>query len=254
MSVRVVCFDMGDTLTTILPSWAQLYVSVCAARGITLNADRVDAASAAVFGELDGDETRMTYEATEEADQRYYREINGEILRRAGAPMNDETLRLLDTLQREFESPTHFHLFPDAITTFEALRAAGFRLGIISNWSWNLPDLCAGLGIAGYFEHIVTSARVGASKPHRAIFDYALQWFGVRPDEAVQIGDNATADVIGARAVGMQGILIDRRGRYANRDYPVVGSLADVPRVVANLQAAGDDAPSGGCAFVKAAS
>src|SRR4051812_6301618 len=145
---------MGDTLTTILPSWEALYVKVCAARGIHLDERAVAAASAAVFGALDTDETRLTYENTEEADQRYYREINGAILQRAGAPMNDELLRILATLQREFENPAHFHLFPDAIPTIETLKAAGYRLGIISNWSWNLPDLCDGLGITPYFEHI----------------------------------------------------------------------------------------------------
>jgi putative hydrolase of the HAD superfamily len=228
---------MGDTLTTILPSWEALYVKVCAARGIHLEERAVAAASAAVFGALDTDESRLTYENTEEADQRYYREINGAILEQAGAPMNDELLRILANLQREFENPAHFHLFPDAVPTMERLKAAGYRLGVISNWSWNLPDLCDGLGIAPYFEHIVTSARVGASKPHRAIFDYALNWFGVQPEEAVQIGDNAIADVQGARTAGMHGILIDRRNRPAPAGVPVARALADVPAVIEGFAA-----------------
>jgi len=82
--IRVVFFDMGDTLTTILPSWETLYINVCAARGIHLEHDALAAATRAVFGELDADESRMTYEASADADQRYYRDINGEILRRAG--------------------------------------------------------------------------------------------------------------------------------------------------------------------------
>jgi len=235
MSIRVVFFDMGDTLTTILPSWETLYVNVCARYGIHVDHDALVAATREVFGALDADESRMTYEATEEADQRYYEEINGAILRRAGAPMNDQMRTILEHLQAEFETPAHFHLFPDAIPTLVALRNTGYRLGIISNWSWNLPDLCDGLGITSHFEHIVTSARVGASKPHRAIYDYALHWFGAQPDECVQIGDNAVADVAGARAVGMHGILIDRRGRAHTGEYPVVRVLAEVPEVVKRL-------------------
>ena len=235
MSIRVVFFDMGDTLTTILPSWETLYVNACARHGIHVAHDALVAATREVFGALDADESRMTYEATEEADQRYYQEINGAILRRAGAPMNAQMRTILEHLQREFETPAHFHLFPDAIPTLERMRNAGYRLGIISNWSWNLPDLCDGLRITDYFEHIVTSARVGASKPHRAIYDYALHWFGAQPEECVQIGDNAVADVAGARAVGMHGILIDRRGREHTADYPVVRALAEVPEVVAGL-------------------
>jgi putative hydrolase of the HAD superfamily len=235
MSIRVVFFDMGDTLTTILPSWETLFVNACARHGIHVEHDALVAATREVFGALDADESRMTYEATEEADQRYYQEINGEILRRAGAPMNDRMRTVLEHLQREFETPAHFHLFPDAIPTLERMRDAGYRLGIISNWSWNLPDLCDGLGITGYFEHIVTSARVGASKPHRAIYDYALHWFGAQPEECVQIGDNAVADVGGAKAVGMHGMLIDRRGQEHAAEYPVVRALAAVPEAVAGL-------------------
>jgi len=235
MSIRVVFFDMGDTLTTILPSWETLYVNVCARYGIHVDHDALVAATREVFGALDADESRMTYEATEEADQRYYEEINGAILQRAGAPMNDQMRTILEHLQAEFETPAHFHLFPDAIPTLESLRDAGYRLGIISNWSWNLPDLCDGMGITDHFEHIVTSARVGASKPHRAIYDYALHWFDAQPDECVQIGDNAVADVAGARAVGMHGILIDRRDRAHTGEYPVVRALAEVPEVVKRL-------------------
>lgn len=237
MSIRIIFFDMGDTLTTILPSWETLYVNVCARHDIHVDHGALVTATREVFGALDADESRMTYEATEEADQRYYQEINGAVLRRAGAPMNDQMRTILEHLQTEFETPAHFHLFPDAIPTLETLRDAGYRLGIISNWSWNLPDLCDGLGITGYFDHIVTSARVGASKPHRAIYDYALHWFGAQPEECVQIGDNAVADVAGARAVGMHGILIDRRGREHDDTYPVVRALAEVPEVVAGLGA-----------------
>lgn len=235
MPIRVVFFDMGDTLVTILPSWESLYVNFCAARGIRLPPERVAQASREVFGALDADEARLTYENSEEADQRYYREINGAILRRAGAPDNADLLAIIDGLQREFENPAHFHLFPDAVPTFATLRAAGYRLGIISNWSWNLPDLCDGLGITPYFAHIVTSARVGASKPHRAIFDYACEWFGVRPEETVQIGDNRIADVGGARAVGMHAILLDRHHRPAPPGVTVARALADIPALVAAL-------------------
>jgi len=128
MSIRVVFFDMGDTLTTILPSWETLYVNVCARHGIRIEHDALVAATRAVFGALDADESRMTYEATEEADQRYYQEINGDILRRAGAPMDDTMRTILEHLQGEFETPAHFHLFPDAIPTLETLCAAGYRL------------------------------------------------------------------------------------------------------------------------------
>lgn len=234
MPIKVVFFDMGDTLTTILPSWAGLYVAVARGAGIALDEAAVATAYAEVFATLGGDEARLTYEASAEADERYYKEINGEVLRRAGAPaaMLD---RLLADQHREFDNPAHFHVFPDAVPTLRALQNAGYRLGIISNWSWNLPDLCDGLGLTPYFAHIVTSARVGASKPHRAIFAYALDRFDVAPHEAVQIGDSISADIAGAEAVGMRGILLDRNGTPASSVRYHIRTLADIPALLATL-------------------
>jgi FMN phosphatase YigB (HAD superfamily) len=47
---------------------------------------------------------------------------------------------------------------------------------------------------------------VGYLKPHRKIFEYALDVVGVRPDEAVFVGDNLTADIGGAQSVGMRAV------------------------------------------------
>jgi putative hydrolase of the HAD superfamily len=59
---------------------------------------------------------------------------------------------------------------------------------------------------------IVSSAEVGLHKPDPRIFELACERVGVAPHEAVHVGDHHYADVLGASAVGMTPVLIDRQG------------------------------------------
>ena len=63
------------------------------------------------------------------------------------------------------------------------------------------------LGIADAIDGLVTSHAVGWQKPHRRIFERALQIAKVRPDETVMIGDRMLADIWGAKRLGMRAVL-----------------------------------------------
>lgn len=85
-----------------------------------------------------------------------------------------------------------------------------FKLGIISNFYGNLPTLCNELGILPLFNVIADSKRVGNIKPSPQIFNYALDAVGVRPDQALMVGDSPKRDMLGAKAMGMPHILLTR--------------------------------------------
>ncbi len=50
------------------------------------------------------------------------------------------------------------------------------------------------------------SAEVGWRKPHRALFEHALDALDVSPEDAVHIGDKRREDVGGADALGLRTI------------------------------------------------
>jgi putative hydrolase of the HAD superfamily len=89
----------------------------------------------------------------------------------------------------------------------ESLRGHGLRLGVVSN-AFDPPELLHAdleqLGIAPRVDYAVFSSEVGTRKPHRAIFERALDALGVRPQEALFVGDRLVQDVQGAAAVGMR--------------------------------------------------
>ena len=126
-----------------------------------------------------------------------------------------------------------WRLYPETIETLAALKSCGLLLGIISNFDSRLFGLLDGLGLAHFFDVVVISTQVGAAKPRAAIFIQALAHHGLRPDEALHIGDSYEADVIGAQGVGLTPILVDRRDHDQGTDgYLRVRSLVEVLALV----------------------
>ena len=106
----------------------------------------------------------------------------------------------------------HFELYDDAPPVLEVLRGSGMKLGLLSNTARDLDAFVAHHGLT--VDAVLTSRAHGKTKPHETIFRRMLELLGVRPDEAVMVGDTLEDDVEGALAVGMRAILVDREGRY----------------------------------------
>lgn len=99
-------------------------------------------------------------------------------------------------------------LAPGAGEVLAALRAGGRRLAIVSNTGRTpgvvLRQVLERHGVLGHFEVTSFSDEVGWRKPHPRIFRETLARAGVAPERALHVGDDAVADVAGARAIGMR--------------------------------------------------
>jgi putative hydrolase of the HAD superfamily len=125
---------------------------------------------------------------------------------------------LLDSLR--------FFAYPDAAPALTALRDAGIRIVVVSNWDWSLHERLAETGLEPLVDGALASAVVGSAKPDGAIFRAALA--GVRPQDAWHVGDTPDVDVEGARAAGLRPILIAREGGQARGGVTVIRSLAEL--------------------------
>lgn len=88
--------------------------------------------------------------------------------------------------------------------------------------------------LAPYIAGLVISEEVGASKPDPAMVHVALNMAGVRPEEAVLLGDSITADIPAARNAGVDSIFINHEGKVPENhgaDYAVTG-LAAAQRII----------------------
>ncbi|MBI3946235.1 MAG: HAD-IA family hydrolase [Armatimonadetes bacterium] len=125
-----------------------------------------------------------------------------------------------------------FRLYPDALPALDALRNAGLRPGVISNWDCTLPGILRRLGLEERLGVVAVSSLAGHAKPDPALFREALRRAGAPPEAALHVGDSYEHDVLGARAAGVQAALLDRSGGPAPAaDLTVISSLAELVRL-----------------------
>ncbi len=103
---------------------------------------------------------------------------------------------------------------PGTLETLERLKSAGFKLGVVSNADGRVEADARRMGLSKFFDVIIDSQVVGVHKPDPRIFRIALERLGVAASEAIYAGDMYSIDMLGARAAGMAGKLIDQHRRY----------------------------------------
>ena len=109
-----------------------------------------------------------------------------------------------------------FRAFDEVPGVLVALRAAGARLVVVSNWDVSLHGVLRDTGLDGLVDAVLTSAEEGVAKPDPELFRRALAVVGgVAPRDALHVGDDLEADVGGARAAGIPAVLVDRDGAFA---------------------------------------
>jgi HAD superfamily hydrolase (TIGR01662 family) len=138
---------------------------------------------------------------------------------------------LIDRMREQDEWRDHVpeHVRP----TLEQLKAAGYRLALLSNRRDPLHDEIERLGLSDLFEFVLAAGETGWWKPDPRIFKDLLQRLELEPQVSVYIGDNYFADIVGARAVGLQAVLIDRYHLYPNVNCPTLESIAELPALLA---------------------
>lgn len=108
------------------------------------------------------------------------------------------------------------------------LRAAGLRLGVVSNSDGRVEQALEAAGLREYFDVVVDSGLVGIEKPDPRIFQSALEVLGVKPEEALYIGDLYEVDILGARAAGIAAVLMVGSGSDNREGCRTVESLEDL--------------------------
>lgn len=150
------------------------------------------------------------------------------ILGRVGVPEHQHDT-LIDSLQ---EAHTRFGLWSvaceGALEAVRAIRAQGFRVGVVSNAEGQIEGSLGHAGFGGLFETVVDSQLVGVEKPNPEIFRIALKRMSLRAESTLYIGDLPEVDVKGARAAGLSAVLLDRHDLYLEETMPRVRQLRDL--------------------------
>ncbi|HJQ49600.1 MAG TPA: HAD family hydrolase [Gaiellaceae bacterium] len=125
-------------------------------------------------------------------------------------------VELADAARRLYVDPgVGWALFQDTLPALGQLSEDGWTHAILSNHVPELREIVAGLGLEDVVAEISCSAETGYEKPHPRAFASVLD--RVQPAEAWMVGDNVTADVLGAEAVGIPAVLVRRPDPRAER-------------------------------------
>jgi len=138
-----------------------------------------------------------------------------------------------DELEHAMLASLRFAPFAEVPGTLDALRSLGVRLVVVSNWDCSLPDALAATGLGARLDGTITSAQAGAAKPDPSIFRAALAAAGVPASAAVHVGDSPREDVQGARAAGIEPILVLRGRGAAPPDVRTIRSLDELVELAA---------------------
>lgn len=223
---EAILFDMGYTLIYFQPTQEVIVQEALRGAGVERSTDEIRAAAEVVWGESYRDAVTVTFPATQAYDCQVQAELERRLLAELGLQGGDEALlRCRNAIEQRYSQPGVIRPYPEVVDVLNALRGKGYRLGIVSNWSWNLRDRVAQAGLDSHFELVWASAFAGCNKPHPDIFHQALARMAVRRDRALYVGDSYAHDVVGARNAGVDVALLDRDGGAGGTDCTVIRDL-----------------------------
>lgn len=223
--IRAVFFDVDFTLIYPGPTFqAEGYRRACAEAGIEVDPllfDRATAASSFILDEVE--------------EQIYNHDLfihyTASIIEKMGG-RGPNVVGVARRIYDQWAVNHHFEMYDDAGPVLEGLQARGMTVGVISNSHRSLDAFREHFSLTGLIHVHISSAEHGYMKPHRSIFDAALERAGVRAEESVMVGDSLKHDVEGALKAGMRAVLLRRSGEVP-RNLPeglaVIQSLTELP-------------------------
>ena len=203
MRYRAVVFDLWNTLV-LWPADASVYEQM--AKRVGIGAERFNEAWRAAY------------------DQRATGPLESSVRTVCtGLGLADEHVAALIDVRLDFARET---LVPreGAVEVLDELRARGYRLGLISVCSEEVPQLWAETPLAERIDEPIFSCSVGVAKPDPRIYAIAAERLGVEPGACLFVDDQPTF-VAGAAEAGMDAVLL---GDEQPWDGPRVRELREV--------------------------
>jgi len=234
MRYPVVLLDVGGTLAGPSVSFGAVYHDVCRRLGLEVDPDRLDRRIWEVWGEMDRaiPPGKDRYAHFPGGEDEYWLRFAKQVLERAsGVALKDGLARrATEHIRDAFMTPSAWRVFPDVRPALDRLADDGVRLAVVSNWDSRLPQVLEMLELASYFEETAVSHLEGVEKPDPRIFHRVLDRLDIGPEMAIHVGDVPELDLDGARAAGIHGVLVNRRGKIDSALKPL-DDLTPLPQI-----------------------
>lgn len=226
--IKAVFFDFYNTVGRFWPPREELQATACEEFGIKVTPGGVEVGYGLADAYMAREVAQLPLrDRDRQGIKDFFAEYQRLILQGAGV---DVPLDLALSISARLRQLSYgYALFDDVLPTLDALKQRGLTLGLLSNNEGDMGKVCEELGLSPYLDFTITSADVGASKPHPPIFIEALRIAQAEPPEAMHVGDQLDTDIRGALAMGIHPVLLDRdRLNEDSPDFPRIEGLGQV--------------------------
>jgi len=218
---EIISLDALGTLIEVVDPVGGL-VDALASRGVTVSADQ---AGSALGAEMSYYRANSAFAGSQEALDEL-RDRSTEVLAEA-LPESASEIGFA-AMRESLGEAVRFAPFPEVVAVLDALRSAGARLVIVSNWDISLFEVLDQIGLRERVDGVVISAEEGLAKPDPELIYRAVSRVGGSSASSVwHVGDDPASDLEMARAASVLPVLIDRYQQYGDlSDAVVLDSLA----------------------------
>jgi HAD superfamily hydrolase (TIGR01549 family) len=222
--IRAVFFDVDFTLIFPGPTFqAEGYRRACAEHDIDVDPSKFDAATAASSFILDEVEEQIY-------NHDLFIHYTASIIEHMGG-RGPDVIEVARKIYDQWSVNHHFEMYDDVAGVMEELQKRGLLLGLISNSHRSLDAFREHFSLGNFITVSVSGAEHGWMKPHRSIFDRALERANVTAAEAMMVGDSFKHDIEGALNAGWRAVLLKRSGEVPCAlppDLPVIKTLPEL--------------------------
>ena len=107
----------------------------------------------------------------------------------------------------------------EALEVLSCLKSNGYKIGLISNCSSEVPVIWENTSLAPLFDVVIFSCSIGLMKPDPKIYQLAIKQLHVNPDECLYITDGIGQELDNASKLGIQAIMLRVPGENDNDPY-----------------------------------
>src|SRR5262245_18251174 len=186
MKFRAVLFDAAETLFTTRGSVGEIYAGLANQYASTATPESIQAAFVRNF--------RGAGPVSTENQKEWWKDIVHRVFTEVG--MVEKFDQFFDQVYDTFRNSQGWVLFPETLQVLKELKAAGCKLGVVSNLDTRIYTVMESLSILEFFDTVTTSSETGFCKPDQRIFEAAVLALRTKSSDTVIVGDSLRDDVV----------------------------------------------------------
>lgn len=196
MSIRLITFDLDDTLWSVKPVIIAADTTLRA--WLAEHATRLEVLTVERLQQLRAEVVQLQPHLDRQVSELRYQVLRRALLQSGYAPIEAQEIAE-QAFQVFLAARQNVELFSDVLPTLEQLRRE-YMLGALSNGNADVRRV----GLGEYFSFALNADMLGMAKPEPQVFLTALARAQVPAAQSVHIGDHPQDDVFGAQQVGMR--------------------------------------------------